>query len=141
VSSKSWSTFAEACLASRSSQRCAPLLVVATLAPLPTMTACGAVTGVRQSPAQKLQNIRRALHVLRKQKVEPVRALPVALLSVASHCRCGACGAYVQTMPMEHLWSEAEIRDGDSSVVIPLLLQIRKAYGHHLVKAAATTAK
>ena len=38
-------------------------------------------------------------------------------------------------MPMEYLWSEDAIREGDTSIIVPLLLQVRKAYGHHL-KAA-----
>ena len=40
-----------------------------------------------------------------------------------------------QNMPMEYLWSEDAIREGDTSIIVPLLLQVRKAYGHHL-KAA-----
>ena len=44
----------------------------------------------------------------------------------------------LQRMPMEHLWSEVEVRDADTSVIIPLLLQIRKAYGHHLKKTGGS---
>lgn len=33
---------------------------------------------------------------------------------------------------MELLWSDMSIRKGESGVVVDLLLQIRKAYGHHL---------
>ena len=37
-----------------------------------------------------------------------------------------------QNMPLEHLWSEEAVRDGDTRVIVPLLLQARRAYGHHL---------
>ena len=35
-------------------------------------------------------------------------------------------------MPMELLFSEEEIHKGDTSVIVPLLKQMRKAWGHHL---------
>ena len=38
------------------------------------------------------------------------------------------------SMPVDHLFSEEEILQGKTSVLVPLLLQIRKAYGHHLKK-------
>jgi hypothetical protein len=38
------------------------------------------------------------------------------------------------TMPVEYLFSEEEILQGKTSVLVPLLLQMRKAYGHHLKK-------
>ena len=60
-------------------------------------------------------------------------------------CGRGRCGRAVwaraparpslrtcQNMPMEYLWSEEAIRDGDTTIIVPLLLQVRKAYGHHL---------
>ena len=59
-----------------------------------------------RTPAQRLNNIKRALSVLGDKK----------------------------SMPVDHLWSEEAIREGDTSVIVPLLEQMRRAYGHHLKK-------
>ena len=67
----------------------------------------GALPGVNVEPknqAQCLHNIRQAL------------------------TRLGDRGS----MPVDHLFSEEEILQGKTSVIVPLLLQVRKAYGHHL---------
>jgi len=34
-----------------------------------------------------------------------------------------------RTMPVDYLWSDLELRDGQADVLRPFLLQIRKAYG------------
>lgn len=68
------------------------------------------LAGLDRAPkngAARLANIRRVLEVLRDHR----------------------------TMPLTHLWSETAIRDGDPAVLRSLLLQIRKAYGQHLVTA------
>jgi hypothetical protein len=41
----------------------------------------------------------------------------------------------LQAMPTEFLWDEVSIRDADASVIIPLLLQIRRVFGHHLKRS------
>jgi hypothetical protein len=33
-------------------------------------------------------------------------------------------------MPLDYLWSEAAIRDGDALLLRRLLMQLRRAYGH-----------
>ena len=38
------------------------------------------------------------------------------------------------TSGMKYLFSEEDILQGKTSVLVPLLLQMRKAYGHHLNK-------
>ena len=55
-----------------------------------------------RAPAAKLANIRRALEVLQGNR----------------------------RMPLQFLWSEAEVREGDTGVILPLLLQMRHAYKH-----------
>ena len=40
-------------------------------------------------------------------------------------------------MPVEHLFSEEQILKGKTSVIVPLLFQIRKAFGHHLGKSSS----
>ena len=37
-----------------------------------------------------------------------------------------------QNMPMEYLFCEEEVYKGDPAVLVPLLQQMRKAWGHHL---------
>ena len=54
------------------------------------------------APAAKLANIRRALEVLQLNK----------------------------RMPLRFLWSELEIREGDTGVIVPLLMHMRHAYKH-----------
>jgi hypothetical protein len=54
------------------------------------------------APAAKLANIRRALGVLQGN----------------------------QRMPLDYLWSEEDIRGGDTGVLLPLLLQMKHAYKH-----------
>jgi hypothetical protein len=64
------------------------------------------VEGVTHNPKKTpsyLHNIRKALEVLRRKK----------------------------NMPIDYLWSEQDILRGDSKVITKLLIQIRKAYGHH----------
>jgi len=41
---------------------------------------------------------------------------------------------FFDSVPVEYLFSEEEILQGKTSVLVPLLLQMRKAYGHHLKK-------
>lgn len=63
----------------------------------------GVIAGVHLAPrtaAARLQNIRRALSLLRG----------------------------VKAMPVEHLWSDTAIRDGMTAVLLPLLLQMRRLY-------------
>jgi hypothetical protein len=43
------------------------------------------------------------------------------------------------SMPVEHLFSEEHILKGKTSVIVPLLFQIRKAFGHHLGKSSSST--
>ena len=57
-----------------------------------------------RSGASKLNNIRKALGVFRKRK----------------------------NFPLDYLWSELMIREGNRNVIIGLLMHARKAYGHHL---------
>ena len=70
-------------------------------------TARGGIHGVEEHPrsgAAKLNNIRKALNVFRKRK----------------------------NFPLDFLWSEMRIREGDGQVIRNLLMHARKAYGHHL---------
>jgi hypothetical protein len=63
----------------------------------------GEIPGMDRNPktgAAKLANVRRSLEILRQNKA----------------------------MPLDYLWSELAIRDGDAAVVRALLLQIKKAY-------------
>merc|ERR1711871_580766 len=74
----------------------------------------GAIPGVNPEPknkAQCLQNIRAALELLGDKA----------------------------SMPVEHLFSEEQILKGLTSVIVPLLFQIRKAYGHHLNANCSTS--
>ena len=69
----------------------------------------GQIRGVNPSPkniAQCLNNFRRGLEILRQKS----------------------------NMPVELLFSEDRLVEGDTDVLVPLLQSIRKAYGQHLVK-------
>ncbi|KAJ4460560.1 hypothetical protein PAPYR_3192 [Paratrimastix pyriformis] len=68
------------------------------------------VTKAPKSTASFLHNTRKALEVLRKKK----------------------------NMPMQHLYSEEDIMRGNSIVILSLLEQMRRAYGHALPKPSAT---
>jgi hypothetical protein len=35
-----------------------------------------------------------------------------------------------QAMPTDYLYEEVAIRDADTSIIIPLLLQVRKTFAH-----------
>ena len=70
----------------------------------------GSLSGFVPNPkngAQCLNNIRSALRVLRKKK----------------------------EMSVDLLWSEEDVRAGESSVILPLLDQIRHAYNHHILRS------
>jgi hypothetical protein len=72
----------------------------------------GGIPGIDKFPrtgAAKLANIRRCLEVLRG----------------------------VPAMPLEHLWSEAAIRQGEAHVLRAVLLNMRRAYHHHVPAGAA----
>jgi len=82
------------------------LLLCRLIERLDPTVARGGIRGLERRPkagAACLQNIRLALRVLRKRK----------------------------TMPMDYLWSEQKIRAGDGETIRGMLMQIRKAYGHH----------
>jgi hypothetical protein len=64
----------------------------------------GAVDRTPRTGAARLANTRRALELLRGHR----------------------------GMPLTHLWSELALRNGEPGVVRELLLQVRRAYGHHL---------
>jgi hypothetical protein len=66
-----------------------------------------------RSGASKLNNIRKALGVFRKRK----------------------------NFPLDYLWSELMIREGNRNVIIGLLMHARKAYGHHLKRNNNTKSK
>ena len=69
----------------------------------------GQIRGVNPNPkniAQCLNNFRRGLEVLRQKS----------------------------NMPVDLLFSEDRLVEGDTDILIPLLQSIRKAYGQHLVK-------
>lgn len=66
----------------------------------------GGIGGINKTPrttAARLQNIRRVLEVLKDNK----------------------------RMPLDYLWSENEIAEGNMTVIIKLLEQIRNAYAYH----------
>ena len=69
----------------------------------------GQIRGVNPNPkniAQCLNNFRRGLEVLRQKS----------------------------NMPVDLLFSEDRLVEGDTDILVPLLQSIRKAYGQHLVK-------
>jgi len=76
----------------------------------------GQIRGVNPNPkniAQCLNNFRRGLEVLRQKS----------------------------NMPVELLFSEDRLVEGDVDVLVPLLQSIRKAYGQHLIRFKGTSSK
>ena len=83
--------------------------------------------------AQCLNNIRKAFDVLKQKKVNKQSPSPdhgSLLSALLTHHRHHHT-LFLQKMPVDLLFCDEQVHEGDTSVIILLLQQMKKAYGTH----------